>query len=162
MFDRELRLYGLMYGLLQNLLKDIDEIRFHHPLCEGGNSPAWILSHLAVVNDYCLKNFGEQRIAPAEWHKRFRPGALPKNDPAPLPSKAEVMEVLEKGRRRIFETAANVDPEKMDQPHTADIFKDSPVKTVGDVVAHLLTTHFAFHIGQISSWRRLEGKLHLI
>ena len=70
--------------------------------------------------------------------------------------------MLEKGRRRIFETAANVDPEKMDQPQTSDFFKDSPVKTIGDVVAHLLTTHFAFHIGQISAWRRLEGKSHLI
>jgi DinB superfamily len=162
MFDRELRLYGLMYGLLQNLLQDIDEARFQHPLCEGGNSPAWILSHLVVVNDYLLKNFGEQRIAPAEWHKRFKPGAMPKDDPAPLPSKAEVMETLEKGRRRIVETAANADPAKMNEPQTSEFFKDSPVKTVGDVMGHLLTTHFAFHVGQISAWRRLEGKSHLI
>jgi hypothetical protein len=162
MFDRELRLYGLMYGLMQKLLAEVDESRFQHPLCEGGNSPAWILSHLAVVNDYCLKNFGEQRIASAEWHKRFRPGAMPKDDPSPLPSKAELLEVLEKGRRRIMETAASVDPEKMNQPQTSDFFKDSPVKTVGDVVAHLLTTHFAFHVGQISAWRRLEGQSFLI
>jgi DinB superfamily len=162
MFDRELRLYALMNGLLQKLLADVDETRFQHPLCEGGNSPAWIVSHLAIVNDYCLKNLGDQRIAPAEWHKRFRPGAMPKDDTAPRPTKAELFQVLEKGRRRIFETAANVDPEKMDQPQTSDFFKDSPVKTIGDVVAHLLTTHFAFHVGQISAWRRLEGKSHLV
>ena len=162
MFDRELRLYALMNGLLQKLLADVDETRFQHPLCEGGNAPAWILAHLAIVNDYCLKNLGDQRISPAEWHKRFRPGAMPKDDTAPLPTKAELFEVLEKGRRRIFETAANVDPKKMDQPQTSDFFKDSPVKTIGDVVAHLLTTHFAFHVGQISAWRRLEGKSHLI
>jgi len=162
MFEREIRLNGLMYGLMHKLLDEVDEARFQHPLVEGGNSPAWTLSHLAIVNDYVLKNFGEQRIAPAEWHKRFRPGALPKDDPSPLPSKAELFETHEKGRRRIYETAANVDPEKMEQPQTSDFFKDSPVKTIGDVVGHLLTTHFAFHIGQISAWRRLEGKPHII
>jgi hypothetical protein len=26
----------------------------------------------------------------------------------------------------------------------------------------LLTTHFAFHVGQISAWRRLEGKSFLV
>ncbi len=158
MFEREVRVNGLMYGLLQKLLSDVDETRFQRPLMEGGNSPAWILSHLAVVNDYALKNFGEQRIAPAEWHKRFRPGASPKDDSGPLPTKAEVLETLDMGRKRIYEAAAKVDPEKMEQPQTSDFFKDSPVKTMGDVLTHLLTTHFAFHIGQISAWRRLEGK----
>ncbi|HXY33631.1 MAG TPA: DinB family protein [Planctomycetaceae bacterium] len=163
MFDRELRLNGLMHGLLQKLLADIDEPRLQHPLCEGGNSPAWILAHLAIVNDFCLRNLGEkQPSAPTEWHKRFRPGAVPKDDPAPLPTKAELAEVLESGRRRIVEAAAKADPEKMNQPQTSDFFKDSPVKTVGDVVAHLLTTHFAFHLGQISAWRRIEGKPYLI
>src|SRR5271155_4271011 len=104
MFERQLRLYGFMHGLLQRLLADVDETRFAHPLCEGGNSPAWILAHLAVVNDFALRSLGEQeRIAPAEWHKRFRPGASPKEDSAPLPTKAEVLETLEAGRRRIFE-----------------------------------------------------------
>jgi DinB superfamily len=161
MFERELRLNGLMYGLMQKLLHEIDETRFQHPLVEGGNSPAWILSHLAVVNDYCLKNLGEQRILPAEWHKRFRPGAAPKDDPSPMPTKTELLETLEKGRRQICETIAKVDPERMEQPQNSDFFKDSPVKTIGDVVAHLLTTHFAFHLGQISSWRRLEGQPYI-
>jgi hypothetical protein len=39
---------------------------------------------------------------------------------------------------------------------------DRWVKTMGDIVTHLLTTHFAFHIGQISAWRRLEGQSFLI
>jgi hypothetical protein len=29
--------------------------------------------------------------------------------------------------------------------------------TVGHLVGHLLTTHFATHLGQLSAWRRLAG-----
>jgi hypothetical protein len=158
MFEREIRLNGLMYGLMQKVVQEFDDTQLQRPLAEGGNSPAFILGHLAIVNDYALKNLGQQRIASAEWHKRFRPGASPKDDSSPLPTKAELLETLEKGRRQIYEAVANADPEKMNQPQTSDFFKDSPVKTIGDVVAHLLTTHLAFHLGQISAWRRLQGK----
>ena len=130
MFEREIRLNTFMYGLLPKLLHEVDEARFQHPLVESGNSPAWILAHLAVVNDYCLKNLGEQRILPAEWHKRFRPGAKPQDDPSPLPSKAELLETLEKGRRQIGEVIAKVDPARMEQPQNSDFFKDSPIKTI--------------------------------
>jgi hypothetical protein len=83
---------------------------------------------------------------------------LPKDDTAPLPTKAELVQTIEAGRRKIVEAIAKVDPARMEQPQNSDFFKDSPVKTVGDVVAHLLTTHFAYHLGQISAWRRVEGK----
>jgi DinB superfamily len=162
MFERELRLNGFMYGTLQRLLADVDEAGFQRPLCEGGNSPAWTLAHLAVVNDAALRNLGAERVAPVEWHKRFRPGASPKDDAAPLPTKAEVLETLETGRRRIAEAVTKVDPEKMSQPHNVEILKDTPLKTLGDVMDHLLTTHFAFHVGQVSAWRRLDGKPYII
>jgi DinB superfamily len=158
MFDREVRLNGLLFRLLQKLLLDIDDSLLSRPLADNGNPPAFTLGHLAIVNDYALKSFGEPRLAPAEWHKRFRPGASPKDDPSPLPSKAELLQLLETGGQKIREAATKADPERMNQPHNSDFFKDTPVKTVADTVAHLMTSHFAFHIGQISAWRRLQGK----
>jgi hypothetical protein len=116
------------------------------------------LAHLALANDYALRLMGDGRIAPAEWHKRFGRGMSPQNDPNPLPSKAELVEALEKGRQQIPIAAAKADPARLNEPHTVDIFKDSPVQTVGDVVAHLLTTHLASHVGQLSTWRRMQGR----
>ena len=34
---------------------------------------------------------------------------------------------------------------------------DTPIKSKGDLLNHILTTHFASHLGQLSSWRRLMG-----
>jgi len=58
--------------------------------------------------------------------------------------------------------AVRADPDRMSQPQTSDFFKGSPVETIGDVVAHLMTSHLAFHLGQISAWRRLQGRPPLI
>jgi hypothetical protein len=158
MFEREVRLNGLMNWYLSNLIKDCDETELTKPITAGGNPPAWILAHLALANDYALRLMGDGRIAPAEWHKRFGRGMSPQNDPNPLPSKAELVEALEKGRQQIPIAAAKADPARLNEPHTVDIFKDSPVQTVGDVVAHLLTTHLASHVGQLSTWRRMQGR----
>jgi uncharacterized damage-inducible protein DinB len=158
MFERELRLNGLMNGYLARLVEDHDDAELRTPIATGGNPPAWILAHLAVANDYALRMLGEPRIAPAEWHKRFGPGLSPKDDPNPLPSKAELLEKLGKGRQTLSAAALKADPERMGERQTIEFFKDTPVQTIGDVVAHLLTTHLAIHLGQLSAWRRTHGR----
>jgi hypothetical protein len=158
MFERELRLNGLMNGYLSRLLQDLDDAQLNVPVANGGNPPAWILAHLAVANDYALRMLGEPRITPSEWHKRFGPGASPKDDQRPLPSKTELVQKLEEGRQNVAATAVKADPARMDERHSIEFFKDTPVETVGDVVAHLLTTHLAGHLGQLSAWRRVQGR----
>jgi hypothetical protein len=162
MFEREIRLNGLMHRLLAGMLADMDEAHLLVPICEGGNPPAWILGHLVVSNDYGLKILGAPRVAPAEWHKRFGRGMSPKGDSSPFPTKRELLEKLEQGREQMVAAAAKADPERMNQPHNFDLFKDSPVQTVGDILGHLMTTHFATHVGQFSVWRRAHGKPPLV
>jgi DinB superfamily len=158
LFQRELRLNGLMHIVLMKLLNEAGDAELSEPIAEGGNPPAFILGHLAVAYDYALRNLGEPRVAPAEWHKRFRPGASPKDDTSPLPTKSELLAALETGRQRMVEAAAKADPERLNQPNNVEFFKGTPVQTVGDMVAHLLTTHPFFHMGQLSAWRRSKGK----
>ncbi len=46
----------------------------------------------------------------------------------------------------------------MEQPHAVEILKPTNLKTNGDVLAHLMCTHMAFHIAQLSACRRKSGK----
>jgi hypothetical protein len=161
MFEREVRLNGLMNGMLSLLLKDVDDAELAVPIASGGNPPAWILAHVVVANDYALRMLGGDRVAPAEWHKRFGRGMSPKEDQNPLPSKAELVAKLEQGRQQIATAAARVDPARMNEPHNVEFFKDTPVECIGDVVAHLMTTHLSIHLGQLSAWRRVQGRAPL-
>ncbi len=161
MFERELRLNGLMNGYLSRLLQDLDDAQLSVPIASGGNPPAWILAHLIVANDYALRMLGEPRIAPAEWHKRFGRGVSPKDDQSPLPSKAELLQKLAEGRQHLVAAVVKADPARMSERQNIEIFKDTPVETIGDVMAHLMTTHLAGHLGQISAWRRVQGRAPL-
>jgi hypothetical protein len=49
----------------------------------------------------------------------------------------------------------------MNERHKVPILRHTPLVTWSDVVAHLLTTHAAFHISQLSACRRQAGHPHL-
>jgi DinB superfamily len=153
-FEQEVKLNGLMIGMMSQSLANVDDAELAKPAFPGWNPPAWILGHLAVTNDFALRNLGEPPVTSSEWRKRFRPGAKPEEDKSPYPTKAELLSTLQTGRERIIAGIAKVDPEKLKQPHGVDLLQGSPLKTVGDVLSHLLTTHYAFHMGQLSAWRR--------
>ncbi len=53
--------------------------------------------------------------------------------------------------------APNADAAKLAIPHRMELFENTPLQTRGDLVAHLLATHPAFHLGQLSTWRRQMG-----
>jgi hypothetical protein len=46
----------------------------------------------------------------------------------------------------------------MAKPQSFPFFVNTPIKTVGDCVALLMTTHFSTHIGQLSLMRRQLGR----
>ena len=132
------------------------------PIASGGNPPAWILAHLVVANDYALRMLGEPRIAPAEWHKRFGRGSLAeKTIKARSPQKRSSCRSSTEGRQHLVAAAVKADPARMSERHNIEIFKDTPVETIGDVMAHLMTTHLAGHLGQLSAWRRVQGRAPL-
>lgn len=157
MFEREIRLYRLMLGYLQTIAKDLDDSHWMLPISEGVNPPAWILGHLATTNDSALKIFGCATLCPKEWYAAFGRGKKPADMTISYPSKSELIEKIEQGHALICEAARSANPTAMEKPHTIPMFAGSPIETVGDIVAHLLTTHFATHIGQLSLIRRQLG-----
>lgn len=157
MFESDCNVCGFMTQYSLRALADIDESKLDHQPLPGVNPPRWILGHLAISSDYALQAMGGPMRCPKEWHKRFGPGSPPISD-GPKPSKEELIEAVISGYAAACAASCNADPAVMARPHSAAILKDTPIKTIGDLVTHLLTTHIAFHLGQLSAWRRQIGR----
>jgi hypothetical protein len=158
MFERELTLYQFNLDYTKTLARDLDDGALHERPFAGGNPPVWILGHLAVSTDYAGRMLGLRPACPKEWHRQFGPGSKPDELAQPLPTKADLVTAIETGCRRVMEAAPNASAEFMDQPHSVELLKPTPLKTNGEVMAHLMTTHFSFHIAQLSACRRASGK----
>jgi len=157
-FERELTLYKFNLNYLRLLVADIDEAAMSVAAFEGGNTPVWILGHLAVATDYAGRVLGLDRACPRSWHKQFAPGSKPADVEVPYPAKSELLAAIESGHRRVAEAAPHASPEAMNQPHAIELLKPTFLKTNGDVLAHMMCTHIAFHLAQLSACRRHAGK----
>lgn len=158
MLERELTLYKFNLNYLRLLSADIAESNLAVAPFAGANPPVWILGHLAVATDYAAKLLGLDRACPRDWHVKFAPGSKPADLQPPLPTKSELLDALENGHRRVSEAAATASAEALSQPHSVELLKPTVLKTVGDVLAHLMCTHAAFHAAQLSACRRKAGK----
>ena len=161
MFEHEIKVYASMLAYCKRLAADIPEEQMAHQPAPGVNSPLWILGHLAVATDYCLDLLGQPKRCRADWRNDFGPGTDPALIPAPHPTKLELLQAIEQGHEAVTAAARVADPEAMDRPHAVPLFTRSPVQTVGELVALLMTAHVGVHLGELTYWRRLKGMTYL-
>jgi DinB superfamily len=157
-FERELTLYKFNLKYLRLLMADLDESDLGSAPFEGANPPVWILGHLAISADFSGGLLGLKPVCPIEWRKPFAPGTDSSAVPRPWPTKSELLAAIENGHRRVSEAAPGASAEAMNKPHDIAFFKPTVLATVGDVLAHTMTTHIAFHLAQLSACRRRAGK----
>lgn len=156
MFERERTLQSLMRHFAHALVKDIDDADMARQPFEGANHPAWILGHIVVTTDGVLKIFGQAPTAPAEWTTLFGRGSTPTTNRTDYPSKEALLAALDAAFDRAAAAAAAATEEQIAGPHNVEMLRRG-LPTKGDLVAMLLTTHVAQHLGQLSAWRRATG-----
>ena len=158
MFEYEIKLYAFVLDYCHKLAEGIEENDMAHQPLAGINPPVWVLGHLAICTDYAAMLLGLSKDCPEEWHRRFGPGSTPPRSDEPRPKKDKLLYAIDRGHERVSHAAERATPERMRETHAVDLaFLRESLTTVGELVAHLMTTHPAFHLGQLSTWRRANG-----
>lgn len=153
----EPRLFALMFDYTRRLTADVSDADLYKQPAPGMNPAGWLLGHLALSNDFALSIMGEATVCPAEWSQWFGPKSVPLAEGMPRPKKNEFLSMIETGYAKVSAALAKGPaPDKLAAPNPIDFLR-GPLPTAGDLLAHLLTTHVATHLGQLSAWRRAAG-----
>jgi hypothetical protein len=156
MFANAIALNEFQIGLFEKMIPNIDEATLFQPALGHGHSPVWILGHLAVTGDMGRMLFGK-RPANIPWMRSFGPGSQDPVAPDPSLNKDALCQAIRSAYGEFRQLASQADPEAMAKPTTFELFQGTPIQTLEHVVAHLLTSHFGFHLAQLSSCRRAAG-----
>jgi hypothetical protein len=156
MFEHEANLYAFHLEYAQGLVAGIvDEQMTAQPLGLALNHPAWLLGHLGLSCDFALNILGQPEVCPKAWLALFARGTEARPERSVYPAKDELIAVLERGHRAVLDALPGADPAAMAEPHQIPVkFLEDVCPTKGHVVCHLLTSHEATHLGQLSAWRR--------
>ena len=123
------------------------------------NHPAWVLGHLLQV-DYAFLQLISGEPAPAfiddAWRATYGAKSEPSPDKSKYKPKAFYVEKLVEVREKIEAKLKGMTPEDFHQPHP-DPARRERFPTVGHAVMLYGTWHEAYHSGQLSTWRRVQG-----
>ena len=156
MFHHLITINEFQLDLFSRVASDLPESRLFVPGPGHGHPPIWILGHLAITAELGHRLLGGT-IAHVPWLKLFGPGSSDQIADDGSLSKSLLVDTVHSSYQQLRVLAAQAIPQKMEEPHGAEILKGTPIQTKGQLIAHLLSSHFGSHLSQLSSCRRAEG-----
>lgn len=161
MFENEIVTNQLLIDWFRKMVSDIPGERMFEPAPGHGHPPVWLLGHLAICGELGVKFLGGELTHP-EWLPLFGPGSSNQISADCGLEFAELVQAVETSYEDFRTQSVTADQDSMSQPHGIELLESSPVQTCGQLISHLLSSHFSFHLAQLSAWRRSAGKPHLI
>jgi hypothetical protein len=117
------------------------------------NHPAWLIGHLAYACELLAGALGVAPWLPAGWANRYGTGSVPVADATRYEPKDAALAILRDSQSRLTDAVEQLDDARLD-----DLFPDESLRDLFPTVRHALTQilagHPAFHVGQLSVWRK--------
>jgi len=156
---------GVLMGISEMLLKDIPDERFARlPVGKDGaintNHPSFVLGHLALYPPrlIALAQGEEPPAFEPEFNAVFAAGVECKDDPdgSIYPPRAAVFERFNAGYKSLMDVLRAMPDERVGEPIGDERWRER-FPTVGSALSFVSAVHIAYHLGQLSAWRRAEG-----
>lgn len=156
--EQEIKVYKFLQGYGEGLLAGLEADRATKLICDGGVNPAWIIGHLGfVANRVATMLGGESKIDLDAWQPLFGGGSTPTADASAYPAWDELLAVWRAGEKQLSELAPKASAELLGQPNPNERMKEA-LPTMQDFLSFVLAGHPAMHLGQLSTWRRVQGQ----
>ncbi|MEM7681101.1 MAG: DinB family protein [Planctomycetota bacterium] len=158
MFERETAVLRFMQSYGDDLLADIEPDAMCRQPVPGLNHPAWIVGHLAIAADGHSQYAGGTPEL-GHWKERFGFASKITANPSDYPDKQELIEAWHAANERLIHAVSTADDALLDKPTTGPMGAQLP--TYREFLAFSMTGHTAMHLGQLSAWRRADGRAPL-
>ena len=156
--EQEVKVYQFLQGYGEMVLADITADDAFKLICDGGVSPAWIIGHLGfVANRIIALCGGEPKIDFDAWQPLFGGGSKPTGEQGDGPSWDELLGVWRQGHADLSGLAPTVGAELLAGENPNERMK-AALPTIEDFLGFVLTGHEGMHLGQLSTWRRVQGR----
>jgi len=116
------------------------------------NHPAWVLSHLSIYGPVLARMLRGDSFEDPASHE-FGRDSEPLDDVAVYGSKATILDRFRENYDEAAAAARRADLAVFERDTPLERWQ-SRIPTLAHLSVHLLNSHVALHLGQISAWRR--------
>jgi hypothetical protein len=156
---------GLRYA--SRLIHGIPEGRFARLATPGGqvvqsNHPAFVLGHLCLypVKVTHLLGYDSTTVKPPEGYEQlFSKDAKCVDDPTGsiYPPSEQIIQFFTTSYAVALEALRNANDAQLSAENPVDTPMKQLCPTLGSLLTFYMTGHVTTHLGQLSTWRRMEG-----
>jgi len=132
-----------------------DEHRGLEPM-PGTKTAGWLVGHLAFTGDYGRRLCERKPLCDSSWTERFAPGTQPSHDHDSYPPMSEMVGMFGTVYTDLIAAASEAPRHVLSNPNPYTSARDR-FPTVRDFLFHLMTSHLAYHLGQLATWRGAAG-----
>jgi hypothetical protein len=145
-----------LLSLANAVLAGLEDAHLGLEPVSGVKTAGWIIGHLAVTADFARHLCGRPPICPADWPALFNPGTQPSHDATRYPAMTTLCDVFQRSYADLMEAASEADPGALaaENPYVP---ARAAFPMAGDFVAYLVSSHLAYHLGQLVAWRAAAG-----
>jgi len=120
------------------------------------NHPAWVIGHLS----YTFQMLGGAIDVPPwlndGWAARYGTGSVPIADVGLYETKDHALAALHDAQSRITRAVEGLNEARLNEPFPEESYRNV-FPTIRHALTQVLVGHTAFHVGQLSAWRRAMG-----
>lgn len=151
-------LHSFAYGLdfLREQVADVNDKDIVAQPNGMVNHPAWTIGHITAATHLLARTIGVPKWLPTEWVQHYRTGSTPVADAGLYDSKNELLSKLREAQTKITQAIEQMNDSQLDELFPAEAYRDV-FPTIRHALTQVLIGHTAFHIGQISLWRKAMG-----
>lgn len=120
------------------------------------NHPAWTIGHLSQILELIGTVIGVEPTLENSWAHRYGPSTKPTNDRTIYEVKEESLKILRHAADRLSAAVVNLSDAKLDEPFPEAEYLDV-FPTIRHALTQVLIGHTAYHVGQLSVWRKAMG-----
>lgn len=141
------------YG--QKLVADLSEEQLIVQPAPDTNHPAWVFSHLNAYHGV-LHSLLKGETPDDPLHHPFGMKSKPQQDRSIYPSKEALVAAWTTGHADVAAALASAPEAQFEKIMPLERWR-KPFPKVGNVLAYVMIAHENIHLGQLSTWRRVQG-----
>ncbi|MEM9346193.1 MAG: DinB family protein [Planctomycetota bacterium] len=156
--EQEVKVYQSQLAYGEMLLEGLAADKAFELICDGGVNPAWIMGHLGLVaNNITAMAGGQPKIDVEQWKPLFGGGTTPATDASAYPAWDELVSVWKQGHADVADAIPSISEEVLSGENPIELLRPI-LMTTHDFLSFALTAHESMHMGQLSTWRRVQGQ----
>lgn len=120
------------------------------------NHPAWVIGHLTHACELLGGAIGVPAWLPEDWSTKFGTGSAPVADAKAYEPKDRALARLRDAQDRFTAAAERLSDADLDAAFPVEEYREV-FPTMRHALTQVLVGHAAYHVGQVSVWRKAMG-----